>query len=832
MRTFLSLRQLAYGTTAACVLGLAGAATASAQDAGRSALDRFDRVDDAAWSAERDVPVFLSGELRAASSAQPEAIAEAFLDEQTALLRVAGPVDFAITRVKHDDSGSNHVRVMQEVSGVPVFGAESVVHIGRQGQVYAFGGDVHPGAASVDTKAALSAQAALSVAKSWLPAGTVLTIDAVQMPEDGPMAESTALAPTSRLVIYPEADGAYRLAYVASLQVAAPDPAFWQVFVDAKTGEVFHSFNAIHTAAGHAGGADVDFTVAEAVDLAAPLAPMPAASAAAVQASTGSGSSLYSGTVSIDTYLSSGTYYIYDVTRTNSYIRTMDGNNGSSLPGSYITETDNNFTSSRQRAAVDAHWGAAKTYDYYKNTHGRNSYNGAGAAITSTVHHQSNYNNAFWNNSQMVYGDGDGSTFTPLVELDICTHELTHAVTSSEANLIYQNESGALNEAVSDIFAVMVDRDDWTVGERSYTPGTSGDALRSLSNPPSGDQPDNYADRYTGTGDNGGVHINSGIFNKAAYLMAQGGTFRGVTVASIGRAKTEKVWYRALTTYFTQSTGYTAARAGVLQATADLYGGTSSADYAAVQNAFAAVGIGSASGGGGGGTPPPSGGTPSWRYETITKNTPHPYANNWNNTYTYTKTGAQRIALYFQQFELESNYDYVYIKDSGNTTRATYTGTKSAFWAIVDGGQIKVNTVTDASVTGYGWRITRAAYFSDRNLLVADPNPELGFEPQAEMSDLVGIGSKTLPTAFALTGLFPNPTAGQATVAYALPQTSDVTLAAYDVLGRRVALLQSGQVEAGTHEASFDASALPAGLYVVQLRAGDQVLTERLTVAR
>ena len=315
MRTLPSTGLIARGAAAACALGLVFAPTASAQDASRAALSQFDRVDDAAWSEARDVPVFLSGELRAASSAQPAAIAEAFLDEQTALLRVSGPVDFAITRVKQDDAGTSHVRVMQEVSGVPIFGAESVVHIGRQGQVYAFGGDVHPAASAVGTKAALSAQAALAVAKAWLPAGTVLTIDAVQMPESGPMAEPTALAPTSRLVIYPESESAYRLAYQVSLQVASPDPAFWQVFVDAQTGDVFHQFNAIHTAAGHNNGADVDFAVAETVNLeAAPVAPM-MSSVAAVQASTGSGSSLYSGTVSLDTYLSSNTYYIYDVTR-------------------------------------------------------------------------------------------------------------------------------------------------------------------------------------------------------------------------------------------------------------------------------------------------------------------------------------------------------------------------------------------------------------------------------------------------------------------------------------------------------------------------------------
>ena len=218
---------------------------------------------------------------------------------------------------------------------------------------------------------------------------------------------------------------------------------------------------------------------------------------------------------------------------------------------------------------VDAHYGATATYDYYKNTHGRNSYDGNNATITSTVHYSSNYNNAFWNGSQMVYGDGDGSTFIALVALDIVAHELTHAVTERTANLVYEKEPGALNESVSDIFGIMVDRDDWLIGEDSYTPGTSGDALRHLDDPTLGGQPDHYDDRlYPGSctpsqyNDYCGVHSNSGIPNKAAYLMIQGGTHGGVTVTGVGRAAVEDIWYRALTTYVTSQTNFDGARSG------------------------------------------------------------------------------------------------------------------------------------------------------------------------------------------------------------------------------------------------------------------------------
>ena len=226
------------------------------------------------------------------------------------------------------------------------------------------------------------------------------------------------------------------------------------------------------------------------------------------------------------------------------------------------------------------------------------------------------------------------------------------------------------------------------------------------------------------------------------------------------------------------------------------------------------------------------GGTPEWRYETVSAATPHSYPNNWTNTYTYEKAGAQRVALYFEQFELETNYDYVYIKDSGNTTRATYTGTKSAFWAVVDGDEIDVNTVTDYSVTGYGWRITRAAYYSSSALRVA-AGGVLGFRPEAAQSDEVMlVGSKSMPTEFAVSA-FPNPAAGETTVAVQIAEAGRLTVAVYDVLGREVARLHDGAVEAGVEERlALDTRALPTGLYVVRAVSASGTATSRITVTR
>ena len=199
--------------------------------------------------------------------------------------------------------------------------------------------------------------------------------------------------------------------------------------------------------------------------------------------------------------------------------------------------------------------------------------------MVTTVHYKSNYNNAFWTSSgqQVVFGDGDGVRFGPLGSaLDVVAHEWTHAVNSYEANLEYKRESGALNESYSDVFAAMVDRDDWLVGEDVYTPGTPGDALRSMADPPKYNQPDhldhslykNYPYWVTCTSSNDycGVHTNSGVPNKAAYLLVQGGTHGGVTVPGIGRTKVERIYYRALTEYLTRSSGYLDARRLTVQA--------------------------------------------------------------------------------------------------------------------------------------------------------------------------------------------------------------------------------------------------------------------------
>jgi vibriolysin len=250
------------------------------------------------------------------------------------------------------------------------------------------------------------------------------------------------------------------------------------------------------------------------------------------------------------------------------------------------------------------------THRCYLQLFGRDSYDGAGAALTSSVHYVQNYANAFWNGTQMVYGDGDGTQAGPLaLSLDVTTHELTHAVTENESGLVYQDESGAINEAMSDVMAAAceaftdgaVGPNTWKIAETVWTPTTPGDALRYLNNPTlDGYSSDYYPERLLTFEDNGGVHGNSGVANHAFYLLTVGGKHvrnktPAVTVPALGIEKAGQIWYRANANYLTPSSNFQALRAALRQAATDLYGESAGA---AADKSMDAVGVP-------GGAPPP-----------------------------------------------------------------------------------------------------------------------------------------------------------------------------------------------------------------------------------
>jgi len=277
-------------------------------------------------------------------------------------------------------------------------------------------------------------------------------------------------------------------------------------------------------------------------------------------------------------------------------------NNGTSLPGTLKRSEGGAVTGDSH---VDDNYGhLGTTYQCYSVNFGRDSYNNAGAQLKSTVHYSTNYTNAYWNGTQMVYGDSNGTDAAPLGKsLDVTVHELTHAVTDSESDLVYSGESGALNEGMSDIFGAYceswtkswsMDAPIWMVGDDVWTPNTPGDALRYMANPTQdGSSKDYYPERYTGSSDNGGVHWNSGIANLAFKLLSEGGTHpRGkttVTVPGIGIQKAGKIFYEANANCMTSSSNFAAAKTCTEQKAEQFY---SAVEKDAVTKAWEAVGVG------------------------------------------------------------------------------------------------------------------------------------------------------------------------------------------------------------------------------------------------
>ncbi|MFD0977174.1 M4 family metallopeptidase [Salinimicrobium gaetbulicola] len=339
----------------------------------------------------------------------------------------------------------------------------------------------------------------------------------------------------------------------------------------------------------------------------------------ALTLATGNAATRYSGSQTIQTSLSGSSYILSDVTRANG-VQTYDMNTGTNYNNAVnFTDNDNNWTAAehdnaaKDNGALDAHWGAQKTFDYLYNVHSRNSFDNQGAAIKSYVHFDVAYDNAYWNGSVMTYGDGSGTYFDVLTSIDVAAHEIGHAVCETSANLVYQKESGAMNEAFSDIWGACVEyyaapsKSTWLIGE-DIERRSGHAALRSMSDPKSEGQPDTYGGTNwinpnctpTDQNDYCGVHTNSGVLNHWFYILAVGksgtndlGNSYNVTGISIDKAA--KIAYRLETVYLSANATYANARTYGIQSAADLYG-ADSPEVIATTNAFYAVGVGAAYG--------------------------------------------------------------------------------------------------------------------------------------------------------------------------------------------------------------------------------------------
>ncbi|MFF3302963.1 M4 family metallopeptidase [Streptomyces sp. NPDC001741] len=476
-----------------------------------------------------------------------------------------------------DTDGARHVRYDRTYSGLDVIGGDLVVHLAKNGEI---------------TGSDLAHQGAIEVARTT-PKLTAADASAKAVKHAKHVKKAKADSKDSTLVVY--AAGKIPVLAYRSTVTGAGDtgPASREaVIVDAASGALLDQYELHQTVTGTGNGVTVGQVSIETTQ-------------------TGSGYTL--------TDAAHGGTIIYD-----SYNSPQSNPRQNARAFSKTSNTWGNGTaSSRESAAVDASYGLAKTWDYYKDSFNRSGIRNDGRGAPAYVHMDTNVLNAFYDDDCFCMFFGDGSSQngnTPVTALDVAGHEMSHGVTAATANLNYSGESGGLNEATSDIFGTMVefyanntgDQGDYYIGEKL---NMSGGYMRRMDNP-SADG--NSLSCWTSGAGSVDVHYSSGIANHFFYLAAEGTgaktiggrshngtTCNNDTFSGIGKDKAAAVWYRALSTYMTSTTNYASARTATLQAAADLYG-TNSQERYLVSKAWAAVSVGTALPDPGTGTPTPT----------------------------------------------------------------------------------------------------------------------------------------------------------------------------------------------------------------------------------
>ncbi len=489
-------------------------------------------------------------------------------------LGIKGNNNLVLLAQEKDNLGMVHYRYQQYFNGKPIAYSMLLVHT-LKGKIISINGEYYQGltdvfqsnytASEALQKALVSMEASKYAWQDIVMESIIKSIENRSSATYYPSAEIVYISKNNSLK-----NEDFRLAYKFNIYASEPLSRA-NVYVDASNGDILFAENLIHTSN-----------------------------------KIGNAHTKYSGIKPITTDSTAPTNYRLRETGRGLGIETYNFKNGTSTTAATdFTDTDNdwnNINTAKDEVATDAHWGAEQTYDYFKNSYNRNSIDGNGFKLRSYVHYSNNYNNAFWNGQYMTYGDGNGTTFTPLTAIDVCGHEITHGLTSNTANLVYQNESGGLNESFSDIFGTAIEfygrggAGNWKIGE-DMTPGAGG--IRSMQDPKLFSDPNTYLKQYwvaAGGADNGGVHTNSGVQNYWFYLMCQGGNgtndnTKVYNVPGVGMVKAGAISFRSLTFYLTPNSQFSDARFYSIQAAKDLYG-PCAPEVKITANTWAAVGVG------------------------------------------------------------------------------------------------------------------------------------------------------------------------------------------------------------------------------------------------
>jgi bacillolysin len=500
------------------------------------------------------------------SNGVPAVLAMNFIINNKSLLKISDPVnEFSLVSSKSDNFGVTHIRYAQIFHGLEVWGKDLYIHLNNQSSVLSLTGRYAPTPVQItDLNEKINSSLAINGAINDLQKHITINNLSDQLSK-----LLNYSGPTAKKIIWYDKNQQPHLAW--HVEVRSGLSQDWYYFIDANNGAILNSYNNVcYDGASSATATDLN----------------------GVSRTFG-------------TYQASGTYYMLDASQpmfnsTQSKIpdnpvgaiMCLDLKNNdlsSSSQYYYVSSTNNQWS---DESSVSANYNAITTYQYYLNTYGRKSIDDKGMTIFSIIHATENGTsmaNAFWSGTVMCYGDG-GSYFKPLAGgLDVGSHEMTHGVTQNTSNLEYQDQSGALNESMSDVFGKLVDTTNWQLGltiVKDLQVFPSG-ALRDMSDPhnggSSGDQcwqPATLSEYVSTTDDNGGVHVNSGIPNHAFFYVA----------SYIGRASAGKIWYLAETSYLTRTSQFVDERIATEKAATELFGASSN-ELTAVQKAWDNVGV-------------------------------------------------------------------------------------------------------------------------------------------------------------------------------------------------------------------------------------------------
>lgn len=796
-------------------------------------------------------------------NADAQKTAQIFFRTYAEELRLNNPdQELRMHSVERDDRGTSHIRFDQHYAGLPVWENQIVAHVDAHGALVCVNGRYVPTPTGVNIRPAIVASRATHIVQQEM---------------------ATTVMPLSNALGIYALTGAPTLAY--RVEVFKNAMHHWVYFVNAQSGAILFRLNTVAfltytPAMENPRFGDERQSTSSHITTPEPLSG---------SADTGHGYGFEPGLQSFGVYHAGNSYRMVDISKPmfnppvygypDTVIRkgelttaTADNLEPWQLDWEAGTfqSTSSMFTDS---AAVAAHVGIARVYDFYWNRYRRNSFNDSGASYFAMVHFGVKYENAYWDGSEMVFGDGDTLFRSLSAGMDVVGHELTHAVTERTSGLMYTTEPGAINEAMSDIMGTAIEDKNWELGEgvTVHAPGY----LRHMSNPHrgvpstpySGDadsamiatvaQPESMKEFFYTTNDAGGVHENSGIINRAGYLVALG---YDPLADTMGRRKMGDVFYGADIHYLTPLATFGDCRRACIHAAADR-----GYDTSVIVAAFDTVGINSDF------DNIVSVSNAIYPFQQFVPKSKSTYAvqlnfrpglgfdaapfavvhkiaftANWPNSSSLTNTPLlfSLIPSVNDKPDVNASHAILAVPETltaneslGDTNNRGYIYyqwrlstpvffTNWMFLAMTfngvgghDGADICMNTYQDSSWRNSAFGSAQSKWVKTDTSVSMEAIVSFINDTAAYLRELTGVEEKAFQTIVSPESMevFPNPATHQASAVFTLDHASSIDISVIDISGRQVRQTMHDDLGAGRHAYMFDTQGLAAGVYQVVL---------------